>query len=358
MIWYFAEHVRQHGHFDYLTIMTILLGILIGSIALVASQWDIANKSSDFAFVLTNMPTLDYKQFMPDMRLSFNVNEIAGALAYFCPFLLAITLKSFIYPTDIETRFERIVQWTLRWGALLGFILTFSALLLGQSRFALGGVFVGLLIVILFVLPRWKLKIAGIIIWGIFLTIEIMIITQMFPITFESVSNAESQQSIPATLTERDERTLSTRFELWERALWMIGDYPTTGAGMSTYRAMVMRDEYIIPYYKERQVSPPHVHNAFLQMGADLGIMGLVLFIGWYGVCGLMTFQTYHHQNLNSKIMTIGITSGILSYMGYGVGDTITLWDRFSFVHWWFIALVVSVYVVKKHFPPTSTVNQ
>lgn len=351
IIWYFAEHVRQHGHFRYLTIVTILIGILIGSVALVASQWDIVNKSSDFAFVLRTLPKLDYKSVMPDMRLSFNVNEIAGALAYFCPFLLAMTLKAFVYSDTITTRFDYTIQWITRWGALLGFLLTFSALFLGQSRFALGGVFVGLLIVILFVLPPWKLKIIGIIIWGIFLIIEIMIIMQMFPITFTSDTTAETQPSTSTSLTERDERTLSTRFELWERALWMIGDYPTTGAGMSTYRAVVMRDEYVIPYYKERQVSPPHVHNAFLQMGADFGIMGLVLFVGWYGLCAVMAIQTYRKENLNSKIMTIGITSGILSYMGYGVGDTITLWDRFAFVHWWFIALIVCVYIAKLYHP-------
>jgi putative inorganic carbon (hco3(-)) transporter len=357
IIAYFAEHARQHGHIHFLTIATILLGILIGGVALLTSQWDIANKSSDFAFILTTLPKLDYKQVMPDMRLSFNVNEIAGALAYFAPFLLAITLKTFVHIETANTRYERIIYWILRWGALFGFLLTSSALLLGQSRFALGGVFVGLFIVIMFVLPNWKLRMVGLGIWGIFVIIEVMIVMQMFPLTLSQTPNTEVTQSTSTTLNQRDERTLSTRFELWERALWMVRDYPTTGAGMSTYRALVMRDEYIIPYYEAKQISPPHAHNTFLQFGADLGVMGLALFIGLYGSMVWIIIQIYHQTNVNFRIMTISITSGILSYMGYGVGDTITLWDRFAFLHWWFIAFMISVYIVQKYHSPVSPHN-
>jgi len=357
MIWYFAEHVRQHGHIRYLMIATILLGIVIGGVALVASQWDIVKKSSDFAFILTQLPKLDHRLILPDMQLSFNSNEIAGALAYFCSFLLAISLRTFVIQEIITTREERLTHWILRWGALLGFILSFSALMLGQSRFALGGVFIGLLIVILLVLPNWRLRMTGFSIWVIFLIIEIMIVTQMFPLNLSSTINTETPISEAITLNERDERTLSTRFELWERALWMIRDYPTTGAGMSTYKALVMRDEYIIPYYEEKQFPPPHAHNIFFQWGADLGIAGLILFIGLYGIVGWMAIQIYRHENLNSKIMTIAITSSILSYMGYGIGDTITLWDRFAFLHWWFIALIIGIYTVRKYHPLISTNN-
>ena len=351
MIWYFADHVRQHGHIRYLLITTILLGIFIGGVALLASQWDIVQKSSDFAFIINQLPKLDHKQVLPDMQLSFNSNEIAGALAYFCAFLLAISLKTFVIQEPTSTKYDRLSYWILRWGALLGFILTFSALLLGQSRFALGGVFIGLFIVILFVLPNWKLRIVGMLVWAIFLIIEIMIVTQMFPLNLAATSQTETPISTPATLNERDERTLSTRFELWERALWMMRDYPMTGAGMSTYKALVMQDKYIIPYYEEKRFPPPHAHNVFLQWGADLGVIGALLFVGIYGIVAWMAIQTYRHTNLNSKIMTIAITSGIISYMGYGIGDTITLWDRFAFVHWWFIALMMSIYIVKKYHP-------
>ena len=181
-----------------------------------------------------------------------------------------------------------------------------------------------------------------------------MIVMQMFPLTLSQTLETEVTQSTPTTLNQRDERTLTTRFELWERALWMVRDYPTTGAGMSTYRALVMRDEYIIPYYKAKQIAPPHAHNAFFQFGADFGVMGLVLFISLYGSVGWIALQIVKQTNVNYRIMTIGITSGILSYIGYGIGDTIALWDRFAFIHWWFIALIISIYIIQKYHPSVS----
>ena len=111
-------------------------------------------------------------------------------------------------------------------GGDAGLSITFIALFLGQSRFALAGVFIGLVIVIVFVLSNWKSRIIGLGIWGIFVVLEILIVTQVLPLNSSSTPPDESSQSTPTVLNERDERTLSTRFELWDRALQMVRDYP------------------------------------------------------------------------------------------------------------------------------------
>lgn len=348
IIYYFAEHIRQHDHIQYLVIATILLGLLVGGLALLASQWGASDKSELFAFLINGLPVLDHISILPDMQLSFNPNEIAGALAYFCPFFLGIALKTIFVETISLSYFDSIVKLFMRWGSLLGFLLTAIALFLGQSRFALAGVFVGVFVVILFVLPNWKLRFIGLSLWLVFLVLEIMIVTNVFPLQSSSVDDTTITQT-DTILDERDERTLFARFDLWERALRMVRDYPTTGAGMSTYRALVMQDEYIIPLYEGRRFGPPHAHNAFLQLGADLGVMGLFLFIAWYGTILRIAYQNYKFANLNYQIMTVAITSGILSYIGYGMGDTITLWDRFAFLHWWFIALAIAVYIKSRY---------
>ncbi len=355
-IWYFAEHVRSNKHLRYLITVTIIVGIVVGIIALTASQWGASTKSDSFKFILDILPRLDHKQILPDMQLSFNPNEIAGALAYFCPFLLAISLKTFCVDSpQISTRFNHLLNIIERWGALVGFILTFSALFLGQSRFALAGTLVGLFIVIVFVLPNWKFKLAGLSLWGIVVVIELLLIFNIIPLDLSPNSPATSEDTIPSTtLSNRDEYSLSSRFEMWERALWMMRDYPTTGAGMSTYRAMVTREAYEIPSYVERGTRPPHAHNALLQVGADLGIVGLILFSGWYIMVIYMSLYIFKNGNLNSTIMTIAITSSILSYIGYGLGDTITLWDRFAFIHWWYIGLITAVYVNIRYSSPSK----
>lgn len=348
IIYYFVESVRQNGQLRHLISVTIGLGILIGVLALVASQWAASDKSDLFAFIIDALPVLDYRQVLPDMQLSFNPNEIAGALAYFCPFALGIALHGmFTESPVITTRLDRLNHWIIRWGSIICFVIIASALMLGQSRFALFGVFWGTFIVILFVLPKWTYRLPALGIWVIMLLLEVMIVTNVLPLnTSDNTTAVVTDASSP--LDERDERTLTSRFDLWESALHMVQDYPTTGAGMSTYRGLIMQDRYITPLYEGRQFGPPHAHNVFFQFGADFGVMGFVLFLAWVGISVWMAYQAFQRSNASFRIMTISITSGILAYMGYGIGDAITLWDRFAFLHWWFMGLIVCSYILTK----------
>jgi len=348
IIYYFVEHARIHGHTRYLIAVTVCLTTLIGVIALLSSQWTISTKSDDFAFIINLLPKLDHKSVLPDMQLSFNPNEIAGALAYCCPFLLSISLWRFRQEPDTpSSRLDVVVHVIERYVAPVGFVIAFSALFLGQSRFALAGTFVGLFIVLLVILPDWRKRAVGVSIWSVFVLLEIALVLNILPLDLSPPpSNPDETVTTNTTgLNERDNRTLVARLDLWDRAIQMVIDYPDTGAGMSVYRAMVTRDEYAIPLYVEQDKRPPHAHNAFLQMGADLGVMGFVLFIGWYGIVVWMVVYCFRHSNLNSKIMSVAVAGSILSYMGYGIGDTITLWDRFAFMHWWFIALMAAIYI-------------
>ncbi len=347
IVWYFVEHVRHYQHMRYLIVVTIILASVIGLVALLASQWTISSKSDDFRFILDILPRLDHKAVLPDMQLSFNPNEIAGALAYCCPFLLAIGLGSFRTQTSATSRCEFVINWLERWGALIGFTIAFTALFLGQSRFALAGTFIGLFIVIITILPTWKFRTIGIGIWSLIVFIEILLVLNILPLNL--AQSSESNTSEPTVgLNQRDESSFTNRFALWDRAIQMTMDYPTTGAGMSVYRAMVTREDYIIASYANRGARPPHAHNALLQMGADLGVIGWALFIGWYGVVAGMAIYTIQNGNLKFTIMTITVTASILGYMGYGIGDTITLWDRFAFIHWWYIGLMTATYISAK----------
>ena len=218
----------------------------------------------------------------------------------------------------------------------------------------------GLFIIIAVVLPNWRLRAVGVGIWSVVVFVEVLLVFNILPLNFEqpTTNDNTSSASEPAVgLNRRDSSSLSNRFDLWDRAIQMTLDYPTTGAGMSVYRAMVTREEYEIPSYASRGTRPPHAHNALLQMGADLGVGGWVLFIGWYGVVAGMAVYTYRNGNLNYRIMTIAITASILGYMGYGIGDTITLWDRFAFIHWLFIALMTAVYFIAKQNPKNLSVE-
>lgn len=349
MVFYFADHARQHQHSRYLMLATIGLGILISLVALTASQWTIIpGKLAPFRFMVDILPKLDPKQVLPDMMLSFNPNEIAGALSYFCPFMLAIAVGSFVAPNETEARpMPPVTASLLRWGSLLGFILSFTALILGQSRFALVGAWVALLIVLVMLLPGRRLKTIVIALWSLSVLLGILFVFNISPMDIASQTTATDDSSV-VDLSQRDEHSLFTRFEIWDRAVRMIRDYPATGSGISTYRSMVERGEYAVRHYAINNRILPHAHNIFLQMGADLGVMGLFLFLAWYGIVAFMAVQSFRSPSRHARITVIAVATGILAHMGYGIGDDIPFWSRFAFANWWFIALMTALYVLNR----------
>lgn len=334
IIFYFVEHARRHRHIRYLTLATVALGILISLVTLVASQWDLQDKSELIRFATDSLPRLDSKRILPDMLLSFNPNEIAGAVSYFCPFTLAVCIGSF-RTADTSKSNRR-----LRWISLFGFALSLTALLLGQSRFALAGAGIALLMVIVLLLPGWRIKRMVMALWSLFVLFGIFLVFDTAPV--------ESSQSTAAVLSQRNQHSLSIRFEIWDRALRMIRDYPMTGSGISTYRGLVQNERYAVRHYAINNRILPHAHNAFLQMGADLGVMGLLLFVVWYGITGAMAIQNWRRSSEHLKVLTVAAAAGILAHLIYGIGDAIPFWDRFAFVHWWFIGLIAALHVLKQ----------
>jgi O-antigen ligase len=63
----------------------------------------------------------------------------------------------------------------------------------------------------------------------------------------------------------------SGRFELWSNAIDYIGLHPLLGCGIGNWKIQSL------PYWKERltgYIVPYHAHNDFLEITAELGILG------------------------------------------------------------------------------------
>src|SRR6185295_2259207 len=98
----------------------------------------------------------------------------------------------------------------------------------------------------------------------------------------------------PAKLTdqvERDEDSLTGRFDIWKSALDIIRDYPLTGVGLNNFRNDEVRQRYPVTTFKQPIL--PHTHNELLQFGTDMGVPGLALFGIFYAVTGWVLVQGY-----------------------------------------------------------------
>ncbi|MCI0521784.1 MAG: O-antigen ligase family protein [Chloroflexi bacterium] len=105
-----------------------------------------------------------------------------------------------------------------------------------------------------------------------------------------------------------DTASLDIRLEIWSRALYMIQDYPFTGAGMGVYGPLA---DALYPFLINAPGSVPHAHNLFLQITADLGLPGLVAWLSVFFAIQAATWKAYHR--LRGEPLAAGILAGLLA---------------------------------------------
>lgn len=331
---YMVDHARQWGTQRFLLYGTVGMGTLLGTLALTGSQWQY-DKLAPLDGLARALPSVDYDAFLPTFWLSFNPNEVAGALSYIVPLLAALALA---HIHTQRTHDDQDIGWQgLRVFALVGFVLAFTALFFGQSRFALAGVLGALIIVIWLLVPHgiWRYIALG----GVAL-----MITLQAALLFNWIGGSSSSGA-NGGISERDERTFTTRFELWQRGWAMMIDYPLTGVGMSMYRTAVDEPRYQIDYYRDKW-GPPHAHNEWMQMAADLGAPGLLLFLGWQSITAWMLWRGWRSDVRIIQVTAVAVAGGLLAHGFYALGDAVTLWDRYYFLFWWLLGLAGGVYVL------------
>ena len=98
----------------------------------------------------------------------------------------------------------------------------------------------------------------------------------------------------------------SGRFELWSNALDYIKHHPLTGAGIGNWEIeslpywKTMLTGYIVPY---------HAHNDFLEIAAEIGILGGVIYLILFIIIGLYVLSFRKSLfNQNKHIYFLGIS--------------------------------------------------
>lgn len=361
---YLIELARYQGRLQTLFILTCGMAGVLALLALTATQWHMS-KSGALWVIIERLPHFDFRAVPWDQPycgalvqqvsaqrcfsvagllrqglFSFNPNEIAGALVWVAPMMAGFaTLRQ---DTQAETsQAQRVVQWIIVIWALILFALLTLALVLGQSRFALIGLLVSLVIVAWFGLPRGrKLALAGI---ALAMLLQLGLVLGM-----GRSADAEASLSISA----RDQSSLSSRVAIWERSLWMLRDYPATGVGMYLFRTWVDTETYQVPSYVERNLPPPpHAHNEWLHIGAELGLPGVLVFISLQAVAVWMLWRGWQAGNATGRTMALAVFAGLLAHMIFGLGDAIALWDRYQFLLWWLLGLAGAQFVLSRQAP-------
>lgn len=300
-------------------LVVLLLAVLVGALGVVAAQYVL--KSNQLTFIIEQLPRL---QNFPGAQGGFNVNEIGGAMTFLTPFALGLGFYSW--------RVQR--AWFQRIAATLAGILLLLALFLGQSRLSLVGttVAVGALIFLLIPAGRWRyLALAAL---ALYSAAEIAVIRQAVDST--SVSTT-STYAIAA------EQSLVGRSEIFSGAITLIRENPLTGYGLNEFRRREVRAR-LVPDFN--MIIVPHAHNELLQVGVDAGLPGMALYIGWHLALAWMIWRTWRQSDGWLRAVSLAAAAGLAGHAIFGLGDAITMYDRFAFVYWLLVGLVGATYVL------------
>ncbi len=182
-----------------------------------------------------------------------------------------------------------------------------GALLLTLTRNAWVGAFLGLILLFAFIRPRY-------------VPLGIVLILLGFLIVPTAV-----QQRIASTFDLQDE-TIKDRIRMIEIGREIIDDYPVTGVGPEMVKRVYL--EYQTQINKKPM---PHLHNNFIQIAAERGLLTLFAWIAFLSalVFYLWRIYIYHRRENDEKgsYLAIGAIIAIIAFLVAGLfeynwGDT------------------------------------
>lgn len=156
--------------------------------------------------------------------------------------------------------------------------------------------------------------------WLFLLLITFLVITIIYstdnPLNKSAITVPQRAMS---TFDEQDP-SINTRLLIWKTTLEMIIDRPIFGSGIGTfemnylnYQAEFLKNN---PYYIKYSVKAGEAHNEYLQMWAEIGIIGLGIFIGvilmFYG---LIIDYLKKNESDKDKIIVFGMVMGITCFL-------------------------------------------
>jgi uncharacterized protein (TIRG00374 family) len=135
--------------------------------------------------------------------------------------------------------------------------------------------------------------------------------------------------------------TLASRWEVWQRGVMMVRDFPYTGIGIGTYNTIA---HLLYPFFiAAPDEVVPHAHNQFLQVAVDLGMPGLLAYLGLLGAFGISIGRAIATPSPTggdelTRALSIGLAAGMLAHHVFGLTDAFMLGTKPGVVMWAFFA--------------------
>jgi putative inorganic carbon (HCO3(-)) transporter len=264
-----------------------------------------------------------------------HTNQLAGTLLLFFPLLFSLLLE-----LPRKSKFSTAVILLLT--ALTAFLLLFT-----QSRSGwLGGIAAVLLLLLLklrYGLSRRHRLFAG----GLLLILLIAGVVAALQVDRETLVAIWEEPPIETEIGSL--ATLNFRREVWRWAVVAGRDFPLTGTGLGSFRAVVHR---LYPIDLPISYDIAHAHNIFLQVALDVGIPGLIAYLSILFLAAWMCVQLF--QDSDWRPLAQGYFAVLLGIHIYGMTDALALGSKSGIMYWMSLGVVTGIHAVWSSSKPQS----
>ena len=227
--------------------------------------------------------------------------------------------QTFLLPFELYLLYRSAKNWKL----LAGFsiFMTLLSIVLSQTRSAWVSTFVLMLVSLVLVFffikslrKKWVIVTvivlgAGIL-TGVFLTALDKEGTLSAELKNRSVSLVNSGAD-----TGISKKSANDRIILWKKTLQMTKEHPLLGVGPSNWNLSISTYGTDQLSWSDRFYVPDRVHNVYLQMAAELGVPGLLLFLSFWIAIVVAGFQAIRMAgNEHDKMVAIILMSGLAAF--------------------------------------------
>ena len=126
-----------------------------------------------------------------------------------------------------------------------------------------------------------------------------------------------------------------TRYQMWGRAVTLIGEHPLFGIGPNMF-PQVAGFELTVPG------SVPHAHNMYLQVALDFGLLGLGMFVVML-LTAIKQVRTYASTEGPLRLIRAGLAGSLVVYLVFGLVDAVAVGAKPTFIPWTILALAASM---------------
>nr|MBK5234106.1 O-antigen ligase family protein [Clostridium sp.] len=139
-----------------------------------------------------------------------------------------------------------------------------------------------------------------------------------------------------------------SRLKLWKTAIMMIKEHPILGVGNGNYATRY--NEYVSKYkelkYFEYQDYP--AHNSYLKVQSELGIIGIVSFLGIITIA-LLRIKRLYSTTIDKfhKPFYMGVMASMIAFLFMNISDNLFFVPKATTYFWFLLATVEALLNIK-----------